>query len=132
MFVCAGTTAVSVPVGRCVCGWTTGRRPSSTRASQCPASYSPSSTLKLSSPVSHQTTSRWRNQNKTRKTSTNNRPAYQIPQCTSPIFHNAPFWAEMCICLHISVRVVHCGIFDVCGVVRWVDSSLFPHISPQS
>ena len=32
-----------------------------------------------------------------------NGPVTQIPQCKSPISHNAPFVTEMCTCVHISV-----------------------------
>ena len=35
--------------------------------------------------------------------SKNSAPVAQIPQCTSPISHDAPFVTEMCTCVHISV-----------------------------
>ena len=42
-----------------------------------------------------------------------NRPFSQIPQCTSPISHNAPFRTEMCTFLF---WMLHCGIWDWCIV----------------
>ena len=48
-----------------------------------------------------------------------NWPNSQIPQCTSPISHNAPFRTEMCTFLF---WLVHCGIWTRCivGFVRLV------------
>ena len=42
-----------------------------------------------------------------------NRPILQIPECTCPISHNAPFWTEMCTLLFLhstllGVRQAHC------------------------
>ena len=50
---------------------------------------------------------------------TANRPILQIPQRTSPIFHNAPFRTEMCLFLF---WMAQCGIWDWCivGFVRLV------------
>ena len=44
----------------------------------------------------------------------------QIPQCTSFIYHNAPFRTEMCTFLF---WMVHCGIWNWCivGFFNWVD-----------
>ena len=49
-----------------------------------------------------------------------NRPFSQIPKCTSPISHNAPFRTEMCTFLF---WMVHCGIWDWCivGFVQQVN-----------
>ena len=54
-----------------------------------------------------------------------NRPISQIPQCTCPISHNAPFRTEMCTCTFL-LWMVYCGIWDRCimGFVRWVYYSL--------
>ena len=52
-----------------------------------------------------------------------NRPISQIPQCTSPISHNASFCnRNVHTCAHFCYKMVHCGIFDWCivGFVRWV------------
>ena len=52
-----------------------------------------------------------------------NRSISQIPQCTSPISHNAPFCKRnVHICAHFCYKMVHCGIFVWCivGCVRWV------------
>ena len=48
-----------------------------------------------------------------------NRPNSQIPQCTCPTSHNAPFRTEMCTFLF---WMVHCGIWYRCivGFVRLV------------
>ena len=40
---------------------------------------------------------------------TTNRLILQIPQCTCPISHNAPFGTEMCT---FQFWMVHCGILD--------------------
>ena len=47
-----------------------------------------------------------------------NRPVAQIPQCTSPISHNAPLCnRNVHTCAHFCYRVVHCGIFLMhCGI----------------
>ena len=52
------------------------------------------------------------------------RPHSQIPQCTCPISHNAPFRTEMCTFLF---WMVHCGIWDRCivGFVRMVLRVIF-------
>ena len=42
-----------------------------------------------------------------------NRPIPQIPQCTSPISHNAPFTTEM---YTFMFWMVHCGTWDWCTV----------------
>ena len=40
------------------------------------------------------------------------RPFAQIPQCTSPISHNAPFCnRNVHMCAHFCYKMVHCGIF---------------------
>ena len=52
-----------------------------------------------------------------------NRPVAQIPQCTIPIPHNAPFCnRNVHICAHFCYKMVHCGIFVWCirGFVTWV------------
>ena len=52
-----------------------------------------------------------------------NWPNSQIPQCTSPISHNAPFCnRNVHTCAHFCYKMVHCGIFVSCivGFVRWV------------
>ena len=51
------------------------------------------------------------------------RPVTQIPQCTSPISHNAPFCnRNVHTCAHFCHKMVHYGIFVWCivGFVRWV------------
>ena len=41
-----------------------------------------------------------------------NWPVVQIPQCTSPISHNAPFcYKNVHICAHFCYKMMHCGIF---------------------
>ena len=43
--------------------------------------------------------------------STSNRPVMQIPRCTSPATHNAPFTTEMCpLCTPLTTQMAHCGI----------------------
>ena len=56
-----------------------------------------------------------------------NRPVSQIPQCTSPISHNAPFCnRNVHICAHFCYKMVHCVIFVWCivGLVWWVTEVL--------
>ena len=52
------------------------------------------------------------------------RPNSQIPQCTCPTSHNAPFRTEMCAFLF---WMVHCGIWDRCIVGLWIWSILPLH-----
>ena len=50
------------------------------------------------------------------------RPISQIPQCTSPLSHNAPPCnKDVRTCAHFCYKVVQCGIGDWCivGFVRW-------------
>ena len=50
-----------------------------------------------------------------------NRPVAQIPQCTSPISHNASFCnRNVHMCAHFCVKMVHCGIFVKCIVGLWL------------
>ena len=52
-----------------------------------------------------------------------NRPVAQIPQCTSPMSHNAPFYnRNVHMCGHFCYKMVYCGIFVRCvvGFVKWV------------
>ena len=47
----------------------------------------------------------------------------QIPQCTSPISHNAPYCSRnVHMCAHFCYSMVHCAIFVLCsvGYIRWV------------
>ena len=47
-----------------------------------------------------------------------NRPISQIPQCTSPISHNASFCnRNVHMCAHFCYKMVHCGISLIhCGI----------------
>ena len=48
------------------------------------------------------------------------RPISQIPQCTSPKSHNAPFCnINVNICAHFCYKMVHCGIFAWCMWDLW-------------
>ena len=51
----------------------------------------------------------------------------QIPQCTCPISHNAPFGTEMCTCLF---WMLCCGIWQRCivGFFRWIHSNILINI----
>ena len=52
-----------------------------------------------------------------------NRSAAQIPQCVSPVSHNAPFCnRNVHMCAHFCYKMVHCGIFVWCimGFVLWL------------
>ena len=47
----------------------------------------------------------------------------QIPPCTCPIFHNAPFCnRNVHMCAHFCYKMMHCGEFVQCimGFVSWV------------
>ena len=57
-----------------------------------------------------------------------NRLFTQIPQCTCPISHNAPFIIEMCTFLF---WMMHCGMWDKCivGFVRLAYRLM--HLSPD-
>ena len=51
-----------------------------------------------------------------------NKPVAQIPQCTSPKSHNAPFWKRnVHLYAHLCYKMVHCGISvmhcGLCGMV---------------
>ena len=62
-----------------------------------------------------------------------------IPQCTSPISHNASFWnRNVHMCAHFCYKIMHCGIFVGCigRFVRWVGciselTSAFLHITAR-
>ena len=57
-----------------------------------------------------------------------NRTLTQIPQCTSPISHNAPFCnRNVHMCAHFCYKTVHCGIFVWCivGFVRCLFRGIF-------
>ena len=42
-----------------------------------------------------------------------NKPVAQIPQCTSPISHNAPFYnRNVHICAHFCYKIIHSGLSD--------------------
>ena len=56
-----------------------------------------------------------------------NRPVSQIPQCTSPISHNATFCGRnVQMRAHFCYKMVHCVIFVWCivGLVWWVTEVL--------
>ena len=60
------------------------------------------------------------------------RPVAQIPQCTSPLSHNAPFChRNVHMCAHFCYKMVHRGTLAWCivGYMRWVywpELSLIP------
>ena len=56
-----------------------------------------------------------------------NRPVAQIPQCTRPISHDAPFCnRNVHTCAHFCYKIVHCGISVWCivGFVNYGDAFL--------
>ena len=59
------------------------------------------------------------------------RPFAQIPQCTSPISHKAPFCdRNVYICAHFYYKMVHCGIFVWC-IVGFVRCSISRNVLPK-
>ena len=63
-----------------------------------------------------------------------NRSVAQIPQCTSPISHNAPFCNRTVhMCAHFCYKIVHYGMFAYCimGFVRWVYCGEIPWSQQQ-